>query len=289
MTATKSVVLANGVVMPIIGLGTYQITCGETIRSILDAGLAAGYRHIDTAAGYRNEQHIGAALAELLPKHGLRREDLFITSKVGPRQLGDALATHSAVASSLQKLATQYLDLLLIHWPARMGMPPGHPDHANFRKISWQTFEEVYAKGLTRAIGVSNFEVKHLEAMEGLKPMVNQVEYHPHYQQPELLKYCNNNGIHMQAYCSFGSSAHCASLLESPEVVSVAKEVEATAAQVLLRWATMRDVGVLPKSCNPQHIASNLQLGFSLTPHQMALLDAAETVRKYAWDPVQVL
>jgi len=276
--------------MPIVRLGTYEITSKDTIHRILDVCLAAGYRHIDTASGYRNEEHIGEALANLLPRYSLHRREIFLTSKVGPRHLGDAEDTLAVIKQSLTNLRTDYLDLLLVHWPGRQKKPPSDPDNVHRRRITWEVFQKAYLKGMSRAIGVSNYEVRHLQELEcaSVFPAVNQIEYHPHFQQQELVSYCKERGVQVQAYASLGTSSYSAALLSDPAVVEVAQQLRVSAAQVLLQWAVQRNIGVLPKSRNDAHIAANICLDFELKPAQMTLLDNCQVTRKYAWDPSEV-
>uniref|UniRef100_A0A1I7X355 Aldo_ket_red domain-containing protein n=1 Tax=Heterorhabditis bacteriophora TaxID=37862 RepID=A0A1I7X355_HETBA len=191
--------------MPIIGLGTYQIQDEDTLYEVIDAGLEAGYRCIDTAQLYGNEDVIGNVLSELLPKHGLRREDIFISTKLSPACQGKDKAD-KAIEESLDNLEIDYIDLLIIHWPGICKMPGTYPHNQRLRKESWQVLEEYYTfsileRGDVRAIGVSNYEIRHLEELLeycSVLPALNQIEYHPHFHQTDLVEYCKNKEISFQ-------------------------------------------------------------------------------------------
>ncbi|KAF2359874.1 NADP-dependent oxidoreductase domain [Trinorchestia longiramus] len=291
MSGSKSITLANGVLMPLIGLGTYQICSREGIYTAVEAALASGYRLIDTASGYRNEEHIGAALRDLLPKFNLRREDIFITSKVGPSAAGDHDSVVSCCKASLAHLGVSYLDLLLVHWPGLHRVPASDARNKAGRLVTWAAFKHLHDSGLVRAVGVSNYEERHCAELLDfeLLPHVNQVELHPHYPQTQLLEYCRIHKIAVQAYCSLGSRDHKDKLLHEPAVLEVAAAAGATPAQVLLAWALRQGVGVLPKSTNSEHIASNLAAEkLVLTAEHVHRLDAISTRCKYAWDPATI-
>uniref|UniRef100_A0A6A7FQC7 Uncharacterized oxidoreductase YtbE-like isoform X2 n=1 Tax=Hirondellea gigas TaxID=1518452 RepID=A0A6A7FQC7_9CRUS len=278
--------------MPILGLGTYQITNKEAIHTVVEAALSAGYRHIDTASGYQNEQLIGVALKELLPKFGLTRQDVFITSKIGPNFAGETELVLNCLEQSLVNLGTEYLDLCLIHWPGNFKLDVTDPRNKSLRLITWKALESVYTKGLVKAIGVSNYEIRHLEELKQCEvfPHVNQVELHPHYPQSSLLQYCKENNVALQAYSSLGTRDHCHKLLSDDTVVAVAAAVGRTPAQVLLCWALQQNIGVLPKSTKPGHIASNIEcLEHSLSREQLQALSTLETSCKYSWDPKSVV
>ncbi|XP_018010028.1 uncharacterized oxidoreductase YtbE-like [Hyalella azteca] len=289
--SSNSITFANGVLMPLIGLGTYQIHSKEAIYKVLEAGLASGYRLIDTASGYRNEEHIGAALRDLLPKFGLKREDLFITSKIGPSSAGNHASVVSCCQASLQHLGTTYLDLLLIHWPGLHKIAGEDPRNKAGRLVTWSALQDLYRSGVTRAIGVSNYETRHCREIldSGIVPHVNQVELHPHYPQESLLEFCREHGIAVQAYCSLGSRDHKDKLLQDPAVLSVTESCAASPAQVLLVWALQQNIGVLPKSTNTDHIAANIAArDLVLSKEQFSLINSIQTRYKYAWDPKNI-
>ncbi|XP_059818657.1 glyoxal reductase-like [Hypanus sabinus] len=279
----KTVRLNNGVEMPLVGLGTFKLRGYEAVYRALDAALSHGYRSFDTASVYQNEADIGRALRELLPRHGLSRQDLFITSKLSPRDHGQE--AEAGCQRSLEALDCQYLDLYLIHWPAKQGCKSEDARHPAWRGESWQAMERLYDAGAFRAIGVSNYTVGHLrELLAGcrVRPAVLQAEFHPRLVQDELLAFCTAHGIHLQAYSSLGTG----SLLTEPEVVAVAAGYGKTPAQVLLRWALQQEVGVIPKSSDPERIAQNIQLfDFALSEEDVGVLRRMHSDTRYCWDP----
>ncbi|XP_057365935.1 glyoxal reductase-like [Daphnia carinata] len=285
--------LRNGVSMPLIGFGTFRIKGPETILKCLDAALKAGYRLIDSAVIYHNEEDIGSALGELLPKFKLQRTDLFLTSKLSPRNQGYQPCIDS-VKRSLGLLKTNYLDLYLIHWPGTGGKKVDNVVNIQMRQESWKALEDCYDKGLIKAIGVSNYCLKHLEEMKSYArtfPHVLQVEHHPHYVQPELVEYCAHHNIHYQAYSSLGTTVddNRNPLLNDEVVKEIAKNHNKSPAQILLRWATQQGIGVLPKSLDPAHVEENIALDFLLDEKEINRLNTLDTRCKYAWDPSIVI
>lgn len=283
----ESVTLNNGVQMPLVGLGTFRIQGYTTIYSTLEAALGCGYRSIDTAAVYGNEADIGQALKELLPLHGLTRQDIFLTSKLAPQDHGED--AEDAVRRSLQALDLDYLDLYLIHWPGKRGWRSDDPRNPECRCQSWKALEKLNSAGVLRTIGVSNYTEEHLKellAVCQVRPAVLQVEYHPELAQSDLLHFCQSAGIHLQAYTSLGSGH----LIQQQEVQAVAAQCNRTASQVLLRWALQQEVGVIPKSTNPKRIVENFKLfDFELSPQAMKELDALHCDKHYCWDPRAVV
>jgi len=245
--------LGNGVVMPLIGFGTYQITGADPINSVVDAALKAGYRFFDTAQVYQNEAELGAALETHLPKYGLTRADIFITSKLGSHDV------EKATLESLSKLRTDYLDLFLVHYPRNFFKGSDNdPENPRMRKEVWLVLEKLLASGKLRAIGVSNYEIKHLAEMNAyatVKPTVNQCEFHPHFTRAALFEYCKANGIHFQAYTSLARNNP--ELMNEPIVKKIADKHNASVQQVLLAWAICQNVSVLPKSVTAERIAAN--------------------------------
>ncbi|XP_063240170.1 glyoxal reductase-like [Bacillus rossius redtenbacheri] len=292
MSVSNSVLkLNNGISMPVIGLGTYKIYGTSVIFSVIEAGLKCGYRSIDTAAVYGNEGDIGEALKILLPKYGLRREDIFLTSKLGPAD-HDPSRVRAAVAASLDRLGTSYLDLYLVHWPGVARRPADSPDNPRVRAATWAELAALSAEGTLRSVGVSNYTARHLRQLlaagTGVCPAVNQVEFHPRYRQRELAGFCREHGIALQAYCSLGGASSAGALLRDGTVVSVAARLRRSPAQVLLRWAVDHGVGIIPKSVNPERIAENIDLDFVIPEDLMEILDSISVVEKYSWDPEAV-
>lgn len=261
MNSRPHIVLNNGVRMPQLGFGVFQIPDAETTEAVA-AALAAGYRSIDTAAIYGNETGTGRALAE----SGIAREELFITSKLWIDDLGyePALAAFDA---SLDKLGLDYLDLYLIHWPA-----PASDRYAD----SWLALEKLLADGRVRAIGVSNFEPGHLQRLidlGGTVPAVNQVELHPALQQHAVTVFNAAQGIATEAWSPLAQGA----LLADPAITEIAARHGRTPAQVILRWHLQQGRIVIPKSVTPARIRENLEVfGFELSAGELAAVNALE-------------
>lgn len=261
MNSRPHIVLNNGVRMPQLGFGVFQIPDAETTEAVA-AALAAGYRSIDTAAIYGNETGTGRAIAE----SGIAREELFITSKLWIDDLGyePALAAFDA---SLDKLGLDYLDLYLIHWPA-----PASDRYAD----SWLALEKLLADGRVRAIGVSNFEPGHLQRLidlGGTVPAVNQVELHPALQQHAVTVFNAAQGIATEAWSPLAQGA----LLADPAITEIAARHGRTPAQVILRWHLQQGRIVIPKSVTPARIRENLEVfGFELSAGELAAVNALE-------------
>jgi len=258
---TPTITLNNGVTMPQIGYGVFQVPDAETEQAVT-AALAAGYRSIDTAAIYGNEAGVGRALAA----SGLPRGELFITSKAWIEDLGFD-ATLAAYDASLAKLGLDYLDLYLIHWPA--------PEKDLYLE-SWRALEQLLAAGRVRAIGVSNFLPGHLEkimALGGTVPAVNQVELHPALQQRTIQEFNAAHGIVTEAWSPLAQGA----VLGAGDVVAIAAAHGRTPAQVVLRWHLQQGRVIIPKSVTPSRIAENLDvLDFTLSAAELAALDGLE-------------
>lgn len=272
MNSIPTLSLNNGVDMPQIGYGVFQVPDAETEQAVA-AALAAGYRSIDTAAIYGNEEGVGRALAA----SGLPREELFITSKVWIADLG-LEATLAAFDVSLAKLGLDYLDLYLIHWPAPA---------TELYLESWKALEQLLAAGKVRAIGVSNFLPEHLEkiiALGGTVPAVNQIELHPALQQQDIAAFNTANGIATEAWSPLAQGA----VLNDPAVVAIAMAHGYTPAQVILRWHLQQGRIIIPKSVTPARIAENLDiLGFELSAAEMGALDALDRDGRTGPHPAQ--
>jgi 2,5-diketo-D-gluconate reductase A len=261
MTSIPTVTLNNGVEMPQLGFGVFQVPDDETTAAVT-AALAAGYRSIDTAAIYGNEEGTGRALAE----SGIPREELFITSKLWIEDLGYE-PTLAAFEASLDKLGLEYLDLYLIHWPA-----PESDKYAD----SWLALEKLQADGRVRAIGVSNFLPEHVQRLVdlgGTVPAVNQVELHPALQQRDVAVFNGTHGIATEAWSPLAQGA----VLDDPAVVEIAARHGRTPAQVVRRWHLQQGRVVIPKSVTPSRIRENLDVfGFTLSAGELAAVDALE-------------
>lgn len=282
--------LNNGVQIPAIGLGTFQMRSvpeDDVIHRTIDHALQFGYRLIDTAAVYGNEADIGRSLKELLPKYGLSRKDIFITSKLSPRDHGFDSA-EKACMKSLESLDCEYLDLYLIHWPGVQKLKREDPKNAELRRKSWQALEKLYKGGLLRSIGVSNYTIDHLDELlqfATVVPAVLQVEFHPKLYQKKLYEYCKSKGIWLQAYTSLGQGR----LLDEEAVRSIAAQYNKSTAQVLLKWALQHGVGIIPKSVRAQHIQDNISVTeLELPVDDMETLDKMNTNTHFCWDPTGV-
>lgn len=260
-TAIPSLTLNNGVDMPQVGFGVFQVP-NEATATAVAAALKAGYRSIDTAAVYGNEEGVGKALAE----SGVAREELFITSKLWIADLGYE-QTLKAFDESLGRLGLDYLDLYLIHWPA-----PARDLYVD----SWKALEKLYADKRIRAIGVSNFQPAHLEKLieaSDIVPAVNQVELHPALQNREVIAGNTKHGIVTEAWSPLAQGA----MLTDDTILAIAGSHNVTAAQVILRWHLQEGRVIIPKSVTPARIAANLDLfGFELTGDELARIDALD-------------
>ncbi|NWQ39583.1 aldo/keto reductase [Bacillus sp. EB106-08-02-XG196] len=236
--------LSNGVKMPWFGLGIFKVEEGPELVNAVKFAIKHGYRSIDTAAIYGNEEGVGQAIHEAMKEYGIKREELFITSKVWNADLGYE-STIEAYETSLRKLGLDYLDLYLIHWPVE-----------GKYKEAWRALETLYKDGNVNAIGVSNFQVHHLQDLmkdAEIKPMVNQVEYHPRLTQQEVKTFCDNNGIQFEAW----SPLMQGQLFENPLLKELANKYNKTVAQVILRWDLQNGVVTIPKSTKERRIMEN--------------------------------
>lgn len=261
--------LNNGVEMPWFGFGVYQVEDGEEVIDSVKAAIRTGYRSIDTAAIYRNEEGVGQAIKE----SGVSREELFITTKVWNKAQGYE-STLQAFEKSRKKLGLEYLDLYLIHWPVK-----------GKYKETWKALEKLYKDGSVRAIGVSNFNVHHLEDLLAdceIKPAINQVEYHPHLTQEEVHAFCQDHGIQLEAW----SPLKRGQLLDDPTIMEIANYHEKNAAQVILRWDLQKGVVTIPKSIKEQRIISNADIfDFELTEEEMKKISSLNKNERTGPDP----
>jgi len=264
--------LADGNAIPQIALGTWQSTDELEFQTAFQAAIEAGYRHFDTAQAYGNEQFLGSAWRG----SGLKRDELFITTKIAVQHFGYDKAKRT-FAESLQKLQTDYVDLLLLHFPVPV-----------LRKKTWQALEELHAAGTARSIGVSNYTVRHLEEMDSyakVKPVVNQVELHVFLQQPELIKYCQQHDIVVEAYSPLARSR----VMDNAVIAEIAKQHHKTYAQIMLRWLLEQDLVILPKSVTPERIRQNIDiLNFKLDDKDHEQLAALDQDLRTCWSPVHI-
>lgn len=244
--------------MPLLGLGMYKATGTGEAESAIQTAVNAGYRLIDTASAYKNEENVGRGIASC----GIPRKDLFITTKIWntAQRLGDV---RGAFERSLERLRLDYVDLYLIHWPV-----PG------CYLTTWKELEEIQDSGRALSIGVSNFEIRHLEELKkisGIVPAVNQIECHPLFYNKELIDYCQANGIQVQAYAPLARGAY----LDNDIMCVLGTKYARTPAQIGLRWAVQKGISVIPKSVNPDRIISNSQIfDFTIEDEDMEILDS---------------
>ncbi|MFB7292933.1 aldo/keto reductase [Actinacidiphila glaucinigra] len=271
MSKVPDITLNNGVTMPQLGFGVWQVPDDEAATAVA-AALEAGYRSIDTAALYRNEQGTGRAIAA----SGIPREELFVTTKLWNTDQGHDNALR-AFDASLGKLGLEYVDLYLIHWPA--------PARGLYLE-TWRALEKIHADGRARAIGVSNFPVaqlRHLLDEGGVAPALNQVELHPHLPQTELRAFHAGHGIATEAWSPLGQGR---GLLDEPALAAVAAKHGRTPAQVVLRWHLQIGNVVIPKSVTPSRIRENIDVfGFELDGEDLAAIDALDNGGRLGPDP----
>lgn len=266
---TDTTTLNNGVKMPWLGFGVFKMEDGSETEQSVATALAAGYRSIDTAAVYGNEQSVGRAIKA----SGLPRQELFITTKVwnSDQRTG---ATLAAFETSRKKLGLDYIDLYLIHWPV-----------AGYYKATWQALEQLYAEGVVRAIGVSNFHIHHLQdlfAGSDIKPAVNQVEFHPYLLHQELRQFCSEHQIQFEAWSPLARGK----ITNDPAIVNLSRKYGKSPAQLVIRWDLQHQVVTIPKSSTPQRIVDNKAVfDFEISADDMAQLDSLNRNERTGPDP----
>eukprot|EP01006_Ploeotia_vitrea_P050215 TRINITY_DN67429_c2_g1_i1.p1 TRINITY_DN67429_c2_g1~~TRINITY_DN67429_c2_g1_i1.p1 ORF type:complete len:347 (+),score=33.94 TRINITY_DN67429_c2_g1_i1:121-1041(+) len=265
-----TITMADGRAMPVLGLGVFSSAPGPETQNAVLYALKAGYRHIDTAALYKNEADVGAALAA----SGIARDQVFITTKIRNNDQGYN-KTLKAARKSLEKLGLQYIDLLLLHAPVpkkRLG--------------SWRALEELKAAGVCKSIGVSNYAVTHLQELFANckeKPVVNQIELSPYLNRSELADFCTKHEIVVQAYSPLTRGEK----LKDPKLVAVANSYERSTAQVLIKWAMQKGWVVLPKSVTPERIVANFQMhDFTISDDHMAEMETWDEGLVTVWNPL---
>lgn len=269
---TDYTLLNNGVYMPRLGLGVFQLADGNEVIQSVHHALEAGYRSIDTAAGYQNESGVGTAIKQ----SGIPREELFITTKLANTNHGYE-STLRAFEESRKKLDLEYIDLYLIHWPGK-----------DKYKETWKAFEKLHKDGFIRAIGVSNFKIHHLETLQQTSetiPAVNQVEFHPLLNQQKLLQYCKSEGIQLEAWSPIMKGN-----LNLPQITELAEKYGKTPAQIVLRWDLQHGVVTIPKSVHQERIIENAHIfDFTLSEEDMKAIDQMNQDYRFGPDPDEVL
>ncbi len=266
---TSKVKLNNGIEMPWLGLGVFQSKEGPEVENAVKCALETGYRSIDTAAMYHNEHGVGKAILE----SGIPRHEIFLTTKIWNSDQGYQ-STFRAFEKSLEKLQTDYIDLYLIHWPK-----------GELSVETWKAMEELYEQGRIRAIGVSNFlvhQLKHLIANSRINPMVNQFEFHPRLIQPDLLKFCKDNQIQVEAWRPIMEGK----VNDIPVIQELSVKYQKSPVQIVLRWDIQKGVVTIPKSVHPERIRHNADIfDFELTKEDMAKIDGLDWHARIGADP----
>lgn len=269
----NTVTLNNGAKMPWLGLGVFRAEDNQGLVDAVKGAIKNGYRSIDGAAIYDNEVSMGKGIAEGMKLTGILREDLFITSKVWNADLGYE-STIEAYETSLKKLGLDYLDLYLIHWPVE-----------GKYKEAWRALEYLYKNGRVKAIGVSNFQVHHLEALlkdSEIKPVINQIEYHPRLTQVKVREFCKQNDIQVEAW----SPLMVGQLFDNEVLREIASKHNKSIAQIILRWDIQNDVITIPKSTNEGRIIENSQVfDFELTKEEVEKINSLNQDFRVGPDP----
>ena len=275
----QTIKLGNGTAIPSVGYGTWQSPDGEVTVEGVKAAVSVGYRHIDAAAVYGNEASVGKGIAEC----GVAREELFVTSKVWNTERGYD-KTMAAFEKTLGDLGLDYLDLYLVHWPAAAHM---FDDWEELNLETWRAMTDLYKAGKARAIGVSNFKPHHLRALmeTEVKPMVDQIEFHPGLMQEETLRYCRENGILVEAWSPLGTGR----MLSNADLQEIASRYGKSAAQLCIRWCLQHGVVPLPKSVTASRIEENIDVfDFEIGASDMGRIDAMEYFGGSGLDPDEV-
>ncbi|MEK5230272.1 aldo/keto reductase [Lysinibacillus sp. FSL K6-0232] len=269
-----NVTLNNGLEMPLVGYGVFRVPEGDDLAEAVKTAIAKGYRSIDTAQVYGNEESVGRGIRAAIEEGLVTREELFITSKVW----NDGLSyeeTLAAYDSSLEKIGLDYLDLYLVHWPGI---------DENYLEV-YKALEKIYQDGRVRSIGVSNFHVHHLEKLlkeTTVVPVINQIEFHPHLTQEEVRAYCQDKGIQVEAWSPLMNGK----LLEEALIQELAAKYGKTPAQIVLRYDVQHNVVTIPKTMTPTRMAENLDIfDFALTEEEMKQLDALNDGLRCGPDP----
>ncbi|PNZ26705.1 aldo/keto reductase family protein [Staphylococcus petrasii] len=265
----------NGHHMPKLGLGTFRVENDETCKEAVKHAIEFGYRSIDTAKVYGNEEQVGLGIKEGLEATGLSREDIFVTSKLYFEDFGRENVAQ-AYETSIKKLGLDYLDLYLVHWPGT---------NEAVMIDTWKGMEDLYKDSKVKNIGVSNFQPEHLEALlaqVSIKPVINQVEFHPYFTQNELRKYLDAQKIYMESW----SPLMNAQILDDETLIEIGKEVGKSPAQVIIRWNIQHGVVVIPKSITPSRIEENIEVfDFELSEDQMSRIDNLNKDKRVGPDP----
>ncbi|MFC6323627.1 aldo/keto reductase [Companilactobacillus baiquanensis] len=282
MNKTSKYTLNNGYKIPVVGFGTIIPDGKETVSAVKDA-IKSGYHLIDTAEIYGNEISVGKGIREAMVENNLKREDILVSTKAWHTNRGYKKTT-AAFNESLKKLGLDYIDIYLIHWPANAKW---HNDWRELNADTWRALEDLYKSGKIKAIGVSNFLDHHLKALiedSEIKPMLNQIEYHPGFAQTKAAEYSHSQNIQVEAWSPFGGPG--SDVLKDPTVNKIAQKYEKKPSQVILRWLIQKEIIPLTKSTNIDHMQDNLDdFNFELTNEEMVAIDKAPYSGGFQFDP----
>ncbi len=263
--------LSSGYDMPVVGLGTYSLHGDECVNAILSA-IKLGYRKFDTASFYGNEEEVGEAVRQAIDGGLVKREDLFISTKLYPNEFSNA---ERAIDNCLRKLDIGYIDLMLLHHPG------------SYDVEAYKTMERYVKDGKIRSLGVSNYYIKEMSEFlprVNIKPVLDQNEIHPYYQDKAVIEYLHHNGIVVEGWYPLGGRGHQRELLSDPVLENIATAHGKSVAQVILRWDLQNGVVIIPGSSNPAHQKENISIfDFELTPEEMTAIDALERQEKHDW------
>ena len=272
LSIDSRVSLSDGNSMPLLGLGTWAAQPGGETRDAVAFALETGYRHIDTAKMYGNEQDVGEAVRQ----SSIPRQEIFVTTKLWDSDQGYQTA-HDAFDRSMDQLGLEYIDLYLIHWPVE-----------KLRNDSWRALNEIKESGRTRSIGVSNFSHKHLQELysySDIRPVVNQIELSPFLQQPLIASFCRSENIQLTGYCPLAKGRR----FDEPVLADIAEQHGKSPAQVMIRWALQKRQAVIPKSSNPKRIVQNADIfDFQIGVDEMVRLDGLDDDSRYCPDPLSM-
>lgn len=261
--------LYNGMKLPNIGFGVWQIPKGVTAHCVKLA-LKAGYRYIDTAAAYHNEKEVGEGIRQAMEEYGIKREEIFVSTKLWNDHRGYDKAV-DAIETSLDNLGLDYIDLYMLHWPA---VAKWHDDWRDINADTYKAVEDYYKQGKIKAIGVANYLAHHLEALiedTDIKPMVNQIEYHPGFGQIESAKYCQEHGIIVEAWSPLG----CGEVLQNKTLKQLADKYNKSTAQICIRWLLQKNILPIMKSTHEERMIQNMQVfDFEISSQDMQIIDA---------------
>lgn len=263
--------LSSGYDMPIVGLGTYSLHGDKCVNAVLSA-IKLGYRKFDTASFYGNEEEVGQAIRQAIDEGLIKREDVFVATKLYPNEFADA---EKNIKKCLRKLNIGYIDLMLLHHPG------SHDVEA------YKTMERYVEKGKIRSLGVSNYYIKEMSEFlpkVNIKPVLDQNEIHPYYQEKEVIEYLHDNGIVVEAWYPLGGRGFNSELMKEPVIMDIARKHGKSLVQTILRWDLQNGVAVIPGSSNPDHQKENISIfDFELTSEEMASIDSLERREKHDW------